>query len=110
MAKVARLEQTDLRRMELEAEYRETLIAALEQCASGRWRLFAHNTDKRMAAKVAPVLDELSELDAMIAKARNTLGLARFTLHEEFLAARGPASPNAVGEPKQAKAWLERLS
>ena len=42
---------------------------------------------------------------------RERLGLEPFALHREFLAARGkPRSPSAVGEPKQAKAWLERLS
>jgi len=37
------------------------------------------------------------------------LGLEGFDLHQEFLAARGKPAADAVGEPKQAKAWLERL-
>ena len=40
---------------------------------------------------------------------RETLGLERFPLHEQFEAARGPVPSTAPGEPKQAKAWLERL-
>lgn len=110
MAKAARLEQTDLRRIELEAEYHATLIAALEPCAAGKWGLFGHRPDKHSIARFEPLLEELGDLDAAIARARDTLGLAPFTLHDEFIAARGPTSTSAVGEPKQAKAWLERLS
>ena len=40
---------------------------------------------------------------------RDTLGLEPFDLHPAFLAARGKPAADAVGEPKQAKAWLERL-
>ncbi len=32
-----------------------------------------------------------------------------FALHGEFIADRGPVKSSAVGEPKQARAWLERL-
>ena len=45
------------------------------------------------------------EIDRM----RDQLGLRTFALHEEFEASRGPVAPTAPGEPKQAKAWLERL-
>jgi len=40
---------------------------------------------------------------------RDDLGLTPFALHEEFEASRGPVSSNAPGEPKQARAWLDRL-
>lgn len=110
MAKADRLEQADLRRGELEAEYREVLTTALEDCALGRWGLFAHNKDRQMAARVAPVLATLDELAALIDRLRSQLGLEPFALHPVFLAARGPAEASAVGEPKQAKAWLDRLS
>jgi hypothetical protein len=45
------------------------------------------------------------EIDAM----RDALGLDPFDLHRDFMAARGPVSADAVGEPKQARAWLDRL-
>lgn len=63
-----------------------------------------------MAAKVAPLLEELDTLADQIDRMRSQLGIADFALHPAFLAARGPADPSAVGEPKQAKAWLERLA
>ena len=110
MAKADRLEQLDLRRVEDEQEYRTTLIAALEECARGRWGLFGHTKDRQMAAKVAPVLEELDDLANGIDRMRGQLGIEAFALHPQFLAARGPADASAVGEPKQAKAWLERLA
>ena len=110
MAKADRLEQLDLRRMEDEQEYRTTLIAALEECARGRWGLFGHTKDRQMAARVAPVLAELDDLASGIDRMRGQLGIEAFALHPAFLAARGPADASAVGEPKQAKAWLDRLT
>lgn len=111
MAKADRLARLDERRIELEAEYRAVLIAALERTAEGVWGLFGHNADRNMQAKAAPDLERLGELAEGIGDARERLGLEPFDLHREFLAARGkPRSPSAVGEPKQAKAWLDRLN
>ena len=110
MAKADRLEQLDIRRIEDEQEYRETLIAALDECAKGRWGLFAHTKDRQMAARVAPIVEELDALAAGIDKMRGQLGLAEFALHPQFLAARGKPDASAVGEAKQAKAWLDRLA
>jgi hypothetical protein len=47
--------------------------------------------------------DEIDDL-------RDQLDMEPFALHREFLAARGPVQSDAVGEPKQAQAWLERLN
>lgn len=109
MARADRLERLDKRRSELEADYLAALIEALEVTAAGKWGLFDHNADKIMRAATAPVLDNLAELADEIAQARETLFMEPFTLHDEFLAARGKPPANAVGEPRQARAWLERL-
>ena len=42
MAKIDRLERLDLRRIDLEANYRAALVEALERCASGKWGLCDH--------------------------------------------------------------------
>ncbi len=110
MARAARLERLDAHRVELEAEYRTSLIAALRATAAGRWGLFAHNQDKyslKLAATLAaPFLASGEEIDEM----RSQLGIEPFALHQEFLDSRGrPKSSQAVGEPKQAQAWLARL-
>lgn len=109
MAKADRLEKMDAHRVELEAEYRDALIAALRVTAAGTWGLFDHQQDKVARAKAAPVLAKLTALAETIDDMRDTLGLADFALHREFLASRGKVASSAAGEPKQAKAWLERM-
>lgn len=109
MARADRLERLDSRRADLEADYSAALIAALQSTAAGSWGLFGHNRDKTAEAKAAPILETLDELDQAINAAREQLFLEPFTLHREFLAARGPVVSSAVGEPKQAQAWLKKL-
>ena len=110
MAKADRLARLDDRRIELEAEYREALIAALRVTAAGKWGLFGHTADRAARAATAPVLDELAEIGEAIDKARAQLDMPPFALQQEFLASRGRVSPQAPGEPKQAQAWLDRLA
>ena len=109
MGKADRLERLDVRRVELEAEYTADLIAALRRTASGKWGLFDHQGDRRVRAAMAPVIEGLADTGRAIDEARDQLGLPPFALQQEFLAARGPVGPEAVGEPKQARAWLDRL-
>ncbi|MGE8133215.1 hypothetical protein ACQKO5_06390 [Novosphingobium subterraneum] len=109
MARADRLERLDKRRSEMEADYRAALIQALEVTAAGKWGLFDHNADKIMRAATAPIIDNLTEIADEIAEAREALFMEPFTLHDEFMASRGKPPANAVGEPKQARAWLERL-
>jgi hypothetical protein len=110
MSKAKRLSRLDDRRIELEAEYREALVAALRATAAGQWGLFDHKQDKLTRAAIAPTLTHLTEMGEEIATMREELSLEPFALHAEFLAARGPVSSHAVGEPKQAQAWLDRLA
>jgi hypothetical protein len=109
MAKADRLERLDIRRGELETEYLETLIAALQVTAAGVRGLFDHNQDRWTRANAAPVVENLCELGGTIDNLREQLSLEAFGLHQEFLASRGPVASSAVGEPKQAQAWLEKL-
>ena len=110
MAKADRLERLDALRAHMETDYHDALIAALNVAASGKWGLFDHNPDRIARAAIAPVIENLTELAEAIADAREKLFMEPFTLHDEFMAARGPVSPQAVGEPKQARAWLARLT
>ena len=109
MAKADRLNRLDDRRSELETEYTEALIDALRVTASGKWGLFDHNGDRWTRAATAPVLENLNEIGQAIDKLREQLALPSFELHREFLASRGRVSADAVGEPKQAQAWLDKL-
>ena len=110
MAKIDRLERIDQRRADLEAEYRATLTAALERTAAGKPGLFNHRADKREREAVAAVIEELRDLGAAIDGLRNQLMIEPFALHRDFFDARGPVASSAVGEPRQAKLWLERLA
>ncbi|MDE2596978.1 MAG: hypothetical protein KGL44_08880 [Sphingomonadales bacterium] len=109
MARADRLERADRLRDMLEGEYRAHLVVALQNTAAGHWGLFDHQQDRTIRAKIAPTIARLTELAEEIDEQRELLGLEPFALHEQFIAARGPVRSNAVGEPKQAKAWLERL-
>lgn len=110
MAKADRLARLDERRQELEAEYTAALIAALRTTAAGKWGLFDHQSDRHARAATAPVVEALTDLADAIDSARDQLELAPFDLHRQFLASRGPVASQAVGEPKQAQAWLARLT
>ena len=110
MAKADRLERLDIRRAELETEYTDTLVAALRVTAAGKWGLFDHTADRSARAATALTLHELGELSESIDRLREQLGLPCFDLHPQFLAARGKPDSQAVGEPKQAQAWLARIA
>ena len=110
MAKADRLARLDALLTEMEREYTDALIAALRVTASGKWGLFDHQGDRKVRAAIAPTIEHLDDLAAAIDKARDQLSLPGFALHQEFLAARGPVRSDAVGEAKQARAWLDRLA
>ncbi len=109
MAKADRLARLDERRAEMELEYRDMLIAALRRAATGQRGLFGHDQDKRTIAAATPMIQELSELGDDIDQARDQLSMPPFDLHRDFLASRGPVKAHAVGEAKQAQAWLAKL-
>lgn len=110
MARADRLERLDAEREALEAEYFAALTQALQQTAAGKWGLFAHNRGKGPPSPMEATVNELFEMGGTIDAMRERLFLEPFALHSEFLASRGPVSAEAVGEPKQARAWLERLN
>jgi hypothetical protein len=109
MARADRLERADTLRLALEAEYREHLIVALQNTAAGQWGLFDHQQDRNARAATAPTITLLTDHADQIDELREKLAMEPFALHREFIADRGPVKSSAVGEPKQAKAWLERL-
>ena len=110
MAKADRLERLDARRADLETEYMTALVDALRATASGKLGLFDHHADRRTRSAIGPVIDNLTDLGDAIDRAREQLAMPPHELHQQFLASRGPVGPEAVGEPKQAQAWLDRLA
>ena len=110
MSRADRLERLDNQRLGDELQFEELLVAALRDAARGSAGLFGHKPDKFTRKAWGPRIAELTELGEQIDNKRATLGLEPFALFTEFLAARGPVPSTAPGEPKQAKAWIERLS
>ncbi|TCP65843.1 hypothetical protein [Sphingomonas sp. PP-CE-1G-424] len=110
MAKPDRLARLDAQREDLETQYRDTLIAALEKTASGSLGLFDRSPDRRVRAAIAPTIDALNDMGADIDAMRDRLMLEPFALHRDFFAARGPVSASAVGEQKEARLWIDRLN
>jgi len=109
LSRAARLERLDAHRIELEAEYLEALISALRVTASGKWGLFGHNEHLEPGASRLQLVTDLCDRGQEIDSIRERLGLDEFPLHQEFEDSRGRVSSQSLGEPKQAKAWLERL-
>lgn len=110
MAKIDRLARLEVRLSEMESGYRAALIPALQATAAGKVGLFDHQGDRRVQLATAPTIDQLNALAEDIDEARQQLSMPQFVLHQEFLAARGPVRSDAVGERKQAQAWLDRLT
>ncbi len=109
MSRADRLERLDNQRLGDELQFEELLVAALRDAARGSAGLFGHKPDKFTRKAWDPRITELTELGEQIDDMRATLGLEPFALFAEFLASRGPVAATAPGEPRQAKAWLERL-
>lgn len=106
---MARAERLGRQIHALEAEYVALLRKALTDCAAGRWGLFGQNEHLRSASN-PPELDDLRHLAGTIDQLRARAGEGQFPLHRDFEAARGRGDANALGEPKQAEAWLRRLA
>lgn len=109
MAKIDRLARVEARLFEMEREYGDVLIAALQATAAGKVGLFDHQSDRKVRAATAPTIDQLDEFAEAIDKAREQLSMPPFALHRDFLAARGPVRADAVGERKKAQVWLDRM-
>lgn len=106
-----RTERLEAAVVEMEAEYRSTLVEALRACAAGRQGLFGHQEHIRSGLRLRPpVVNELSARGDEIDRLRKRLDMGPYPLRIEFEAARGRVGPGAPGEPKQALEWLERLT
>ncbi|HEY4030462.1 MAG TPA: hypothetical protein VGM25_08980 [Caulobacteraceae bacterium] len=106
---MSKLDRLAIRLAALEAQYRDRLIEGLRACAAGHWGLFGHDEHLGSTIRAPAVVQELIDLGNDISAMRQRLGLKPFSLHAQFLAARGQAALNAPGEPKQAQTWLTEL-
>jgi len=92
----------------LESEFRSKLVAALRDCANGRWGLFGQNDHVRKAN--SREAEELLTIGASIEELRRKVGNSEtFELHHAFQAKRGWKGENALGESRLAQEWLNEL-
>lgn len=89
---------------ELEAEWNQLLPQCLEQCAQGRWGLFADRQELKW-----PEAEHLRSLAQEIAAIHSTFGSANpvCELFLHYCSLR--YGPNVRGEPKMAAEFLEEL-
>jgi hypothetical protein len=100
-----------IRARELEAmeqEFQELLIPCLQTCAEGRWGLFGAYDAVPGFENWLPGGNRLRELAKSIQAIRRESG-EHSELCEEFLSLCTFHKPNDPGEPKLAKAFLERI-
>jgi hypothetical protein len=92
----------------LESEFRTKLIAALRDCANGRWGLFGQN--EHLLDEGVPDRKELLEIGASIEELRRKAEILEpFELYVTFKSKCGRQGANAPGEPRLAKKWLEEF-
>ena len=103
-----RAHRSDAEIASLETEFRTKLIAALRDCANGRWGLFGQN--EHILGLSSPESEELMKIGASIEELRLKAGiLDSFELYNSFKSKRGRHGANTLGEPRLAKKWLEEL-
>ena len=77
-----RIQLSEMRLAAVEAAYRSVLVAALEDCAAGRWGLFGQNEHIPAHSRFRPkALDELDALATDINELRQKLGYGVYPLH-----------------------------
>ena len=100
----------------VEVEFRERLLAALQVCAGGVWGLFGQNDqgEARRYAERSPGWREAEALLALghrMASLRERLGVFESdALYEKFLSYRRQRGPNALGEPRLARKFIDELA
>jgi hypothetical protein len=111
-------ETTKLRReLEyVETEFQTRLLKALQVCADGLWGLFGQNDqgEARRYAELSPGWKEAEELLTLghkLTGLRERLGFFEpHPLYEKFLVYRKERGPNALGEPRLARRFLDELA
>jgi hypothetical protein len=95
----------------LKAEFRDLLIRCLEHCAGGAWGLFgAYDSIEMGRVRLTwPEADQLCELADSIQSILAQSG-ERDPLCDAYVELRAPHGANKPGEPKLAKALLDRIT
>ena len=99
----------DRRLDELEAEFKQSLIQVLKECAAGRWGLFGQNDHLEEGRYLSwPVAEYLRRRAKQIHILRLEFGQPN-SLVERFLHCCSLRGANVPGEPKLAKVFLDEI-
>ncbi|MGA7077779.1 MAG: barstar family protein [Terriglobales bacterium] len=94
---------------ELEAEFKQSLIQVLKECAAGRWGLFGQNDHLEEGRYLSwPVAEDLRRRAKQIHIVRLEFGQPN-SLVERFLHYCSLRGANVPGEPKLAKTFLDEI-
>jgi len=117
MSRASKREKAEVQLQTLEAQFSADLVAALQECASGRWGMFGQN-DAVIESQPKPLRDMVASCVAArliedgenIRRLRRELGHAEsFSPFERFLQYRKMHGANSPGEPKLAAQFLAEL-
>jgi hypothetical protein len=109
VSRSSRRQKTETQLRVLEEQFVADLIAALKECAAGRWGLFGQNDlviDISRPKVVEKLLEEGEEIEVL----RRELGVTEsFHPFKRFLEFRQMRGSNVPGEPKLAMQFLKEL-
>lgn len=114
MASAQRIDKLEREREALEGEYRDTLVAALRECAGGSWGLFERNKGTlppTMEARFErPLVRRVDELAAEVTASRQGLGYTEpHPLIKQLDTYRRQRGSNQLGEQRLAMQFLQDL-
>lgn len=116
MSRASRRAGIELTLAGLEADFRRTLVDALNRCSAGEWGLFGQN-ETAIAALPRGARERLASSDAAnllelgdeIERLRAALDLPPYAAFQRFLEYRRRRDANPPGEPKLARQLLEEI-
>lgn len=115
MSRATRQQKLESQLRSLEEQFSTDLIAALRECAAGKWGMFGRNDalagENRLLRSVyMKTAETLIERGYEIVELRKELGFTEpFQTFKRYLEFRQMRGSNLLGEPKIAMQFLEEL-
>jgi hypothetical protein len=115
MSRQARKDNAEAQLRALEEQFSTDLVAALRDCAAGKWGMFGQNdhlvsVSPMLASIYTATAEKLTGQGREITKMRHELGYVEpFSPFERYLHYRELRSANSPGEPRLAVQFLAEL-
>jgi hypothetical protein len=108
VSQLSRRQKSEAKLRSLEEQFSNNLIAALCDCAAGKWGMFGQND--LVDGPKSKVAQELLEAGEEIERLRQELGYTEpFQPFRRYLEYRQMKGSNTAGEPKLAYSFLKEL-